>query len=102
MCILLQVALDIWHASNLALAAADSVLNSVLPLNVAPSTPTCAAYQSTSLRLTAMFSNGGTGPGDTIADADVTSLATFSSNDTNVAQVLGSLVKVRWAACWLI
>lgn len=91
--------LDVFYPSGLVLAAADPVLNSVLPLNAAPSTPNCAAYQSTTLRLTARFSNGGTGPGDTIVDADVTSLATFSSNDTNVAQVLGSLVKVRRVLC---
>jgi hypothetical protein len=86
--------LDIWHPTNLALAAADTTLNSVLPVNAAPSTPACASYQSTALRLTATFSNGGTTPSDTIAGADVTSWATFASNDTNVAQVVGAMVKV--------
>lgn len=90
----LQVLLDVWHPNNLALAAADTTLNSVLPINAAPSTPVCASYQSTALRLTATFSNGGTAPLDTIAGADVTSWATFASNDTNVAQVFGAMVKV--------
>jgi hypothetical protein len=90
----LQVLLDIWHPTNLALTAADATLNSVLPINAAPSAPACASYQFTALRLTATFSNSGTAPSDTIAVADVTSWATFASNDTNVAQVFGAMVKV--------
>lgn len=89
-----QVTLDVWYPSNLALTAADDTLNSVLPINAAPSTPSCASYQSTALRLTATFSNGAAGPANTLVDADVTSLVTFSSNDTNVAHVFGSMVKV--------
>lgn len=90
----LQVALDVWYPASLALTAADTTLNSVLPINAAPSTPVCASYQSTPLRLTATFSNGGTAATDTIVGADVTSLATFASNDTNVAQVFGAMAKV--------
>lgn len=90
-----QVTLGVWYPSNLTLTAADDTLNSVLPINAAPSTPSCASYQSTALRLTATFSNGAAGPANALVDADVTSLVTFSSNDTNVAQVFGSMVKVR-------
>lgn len=98
----LQVSLNVWYPSNLALSAADTTLNSVLPINAAPSTPSCSAFQSTALQLTASWSNGGSGPADTLVGTDVTGLASFSSNDTNVAQVVGAMVKVRTAAAlWL-
>lgn len=90
----LQVALDVWYPSDLALSAADTTLNSVMPINAAASTPACTSYQSTALSLTATFTNGGAAPSNTLLGADVTSFATFVSNDTNVAQVLGSMVKV--------
>jgi hypothetical protein len=88
------VTLDVWYPSNLALSAADTTLNSVMPINAAASTPACTSYQSTGLSLTVTFSNGGPAPSDTLVGADVTAFATFVSNDTNVAQVLGSMVKV--------
>lgn len=89
-----QVTLDVWYPSNLTLTAADATLNSVLPINAAPSNPSCSAFQSTELRLTASWTNGGTNPEDMLAATDVTGLAMFLSNDTNVAQVFGSMVKV--------
>eukprot|EP00775_Hariotina_reticulata_P010661 gene10661-10820_t len=91
-----QVKLNIWTPSNLSLTAADDTLNSVMPINVDAGriSPSCMdMYQATPLTLTADWSNGGTNAGDKLTGADVTRLAIFQSNDTNVAQVSGAVVK---------
>jgi hypothetical protein len=93
-----QVLMDVWYPAGLALAAADATLNSVLPLNAAPTSPACASFQSTPLQLSANWTNGGPGPGDTLLQADVTGMVTFNSNDTAVAQVYGSVVKASASA----
>lgn len=94
-----QVSLDVWCPTSLALTADDTTLNSVLPINAAPASPSCAAFQATALRLSATWSNGGSQAGDSLAGADVTALASFASNDTSVAQVSGSMVKVGVCDC---
>jgi hypothetical protein len=52
-------------------------------------------YQSTLLRLTADWSNGGVNASDALAAADVTDLVAFQSSDSNVVQVSEALAKVR-------
>jgi hypothetical protein len=92
----LQVTLNIWYPTNLTLSAADATLNSVLPVNAAPVSSSCMdTYQSTLLRLTADWSNGGVNATDQLAAADVTDLVALQSSDSNVVQVSGALAKVR-------
>lgn len=93
----LQVKLNIWYPTNLTLSAADTTLNSVLPVNAAPVSSSCMdTYQSTLLRLTADWSNGGANTTDQLPGADVTDLVAFQSSDSNVVQVSGALAKVRY------
>eukprot|EP00879_Flechtneria_rotunda_P000373 GHRR01000465.1.p1 GENE.GHRR01000465.1~~GHRR01000465.1.p1 ORF type:complete len:1109 (+),score=342.16 GHRR01000465.1:4020-7346(+) len=89
-----QVSVRVWIPSNYKLTAADLTLNSVLPINAAPTSTSCIdAYQSTQLTLTADWTNGGNGVADMLAAADVTHLAKFKSSNSNVAQVSGARVK---------
>jgi hypothetical protein len=53
------------------------------------------SYQSTLVKLTADWSNGGVNATDRLAAADVTDLVAFQSSDSNVVQVSGALAKVR-------
>lgn len=95
-CFLHQVKLNVWYPANLTLSAADTTLNSVLPVNAAPTSVSCMdMYQSTPLTLTADWSNGGPAADDKLAAADVTDLVAFRSNDSNVVQVSGTMAKVR-------
>lgn len=87
-----QVYVSVWVPTEFNLTADDLVLNRVLPSNAAPVPAGCASqYQSTSLHLYATWSNGE----DAISDLDVTSLATFVSDDPTALQVTGSTAQVR-------
>jgi hypothetical protein len=91
----LQVKLNIWYPTNLTLSAVDTTLNSVLPVNAAPVSSSCMdTYQSTLLKLTADWSNGGVNATDRLAAVDMTDLVAFQSSDSNVVQVAGALAKV--------
>ncbi|GBF99606.1 hypothetical protein Rsub_12070 [Raphidocelis subcapitata] len=86
--------LSVWQPFNVAVEAGDPTLNSVLPINAAPIAPGCTDhYQSTRLRARADWSNGGGGPADSIAAADVTPLSTFTANDSTVVLVLGAAAR---------
>jgi hypothetical protein len=86
--------LSVWQPSNASVEADDPTLNSMLPLNAGPTAPGCSDhYQSTRLRARADWSNGGGGPGDTIAAADVTPLSTFAANDSTVVLVLAAVAR---------
>jgi hypothetical protein len=88
------VALSVWQPSSVRVQADDAVLNSVLPLNVAPVAAGCFdRYQATRLRARADWANGGSGAGDAVAAADVTGLVTFASNDSAVVLVVGAAVR---------
>jgi hypothetical protein len=88
------VVLSVWQPVKARVDADDTTLNSVLPLNAGPLGGGCyERYQSTRLRARTDWTNGGSTPTDTIAAADITQLATFSSNDSSVVQVLGANVR---------
>jgi hypothetical protein len=92
----LQVLIDVWYPQSISLQLHDHLLNKVLPINADTSVlaPSCTdQYQSTRIRALATWTNGGLAGEDTITDADVTQYLQFSSNDTAVAMVLGSVVK---------
>ena len=91
-----QVLISIWYPQATQLQLQDPVLNKVLPINADTTTlaPSCTdQYQSTRIRAIADWSNGGAEAEDTIRGADVTQYLQFSSNDTAVAMVLGSVIK---------
>ncbi len=88
------VTVSVWQPARVAFEVDDPTLNSVLPLNAAPTSAGCTdRYQATRLRATADWINGGGGAGDIVAATDVTALATFVSNDSSVALVLGPTVR---------
>ena len=88
-----NVTLSVWQPVHAVVEAEDAVLNSVLPLNAAPLAPGCTDhYQVSRLRAYADWTNGGQAASDTIASADITTLASFVGNDSNVALVTGSAV----------
>ena len=95
-----QVSISVWFPSSLELLAEDPTLNKVLPSNVAAAPPGCSyeRYQTSALRLTATWSNGGNSPGDVLTGADVTDLASFTSRNPARVQVVGASVRVRGAS----
>lgn len=92
------MSVNVWAPANLSLSADDATLNSVLPINADASQLSASCidgFQATQLRLRADWTNGGAAAGDVLAGADVTALASFASSNSSVAQVSGSIVKVR-------
>jgi hypothetical protein len=84
---------SVWFPTRVGAKVSDPTLQGLLPHNAGQPPAGCSdRFQSTPITASATWSNGGTGPKDSVADTDITDLCTFSSDDESSAMVSGRMV----------